>query len=242
MSGISVVTATYNAAANIGGLIESLLAQSDTDFEWVVIDGGSSDATLELVRERTAGLRCTVVSEPDFGIYDALNKGVRAAAGDYYLVLGADDRLHKDAVRKFRQALGTDPADMPDIVTARVLAGDSVIAPRPGKAWLYGLQGHVSSHSVGCLIRKALHTTHGYYSRRFPIAADQYFIKTAVREGASVRIADFIAGEYGSGGLSSTDVAGTLSEIFRVQMLTEKERLLQILLYLARLLKNYRRL
>lgn len=237
---ISVITATFNAEAVLPNLIASLRGQTDTDFEWVVVDGASSDRTIELVR--ASGLpRMVVISEPDFGIYDALNKGVRVAAGQYYLVLGADDILDKDAIRNYRSALDPVPPARPDIVTARVRAGSAVIAPRPGMAWLYGLQGYVSSHSVGCLIRTGLHATYGYYSRRFPIAADQYFIKTAVRGGARVVSVDFVAGEYGCG-ISSTDVAGTLSEIFRVQLQTERSKLVQLLLYLARLLKNYSRL
>ena len=238
---ISVITATFNAGGRIAALIESLCQQTDTDFEWVVVDAQSKDNTLDLVAQRGQGLRCVVVCEPDFGIYDALNKGVKAAGGEYYLVIGADDVLEPQAIANYRAALRAGDGQA-DIVTARVRCATGIIAPRPGKAWLYGQQGYVSSHAVGSLIRRSLHERFGHYSRRFPIAADQYFIKTAVGGGAVVQVADFIAGEYANDGTSSTDVAGALSEIFRVQLLTEKGRLLQVLLYLARLLKNYRRL
>ncbi len=238
---ISILTATFNAEAVLPGLIASLQAQTDTDFEWVVVDGGSDDHSVALVR--ASGLaRVVVVSEPDFGIYDALNKSVKAASGDYYLVLGADDLLEPEAVRNYRHALTCASLVKPDIVTALVRVGEVVVAPRPGKAWLYGLQGYVSSHAVGCLIRKSLHVEYGYYSRRFPIAADQYFIKKAVIGGAQVLSVGFVAGEYGSGGTSSIDVLGTLSEVLRVQLLTESSKLLQLMLFFLRVLKNYRRL
>jgi glycosyltransferase involved in cell wall biosynthesis len=236
---ISVLTATFNSADVLPALIASLLAQSDADFEWVVVDGASSDATLELVR--SAGLRKVVISEPDFGIYDALNKGLGAASGSFYLVLGSDDVLEPDAVANFRQALAEADA-VPDMVSARVRAGTRVFAAQRGKAWLYGLQGYVSQHSVGTLIRRALHDRHGMYSRKFPIAADQFFIKKAGNAGAVIRYCDFVAGEYGTAGCSSVDTAGTLTEFFRVQLLTEKNKLLQVAIFLLRLLRHYPRL
>lgn len=94
---ISVITATYNSAATIGALIAALEAQTDADFEWVLVDGGSCDHTVSLAQE-AALQRKAIISEPDFGIYDALNKGVRRASGEYYLVLGADDTWAREAV------------------------------------------------------------------------------------------------------------------------------------------------
>jgi glycosyltransferase involved in cell wall biosynthesis len=239
VTSISILTATYNSAAVLPALIASLQAQTDTDFEWVVVDGASTDATLDLVR--AASLRKVVISEPDFGIYDALNKGLRAASGGFYLVLGSDDMLEPQAIANFRQAL-KDADILPDMVSARVRAGTTVFAAQRGRAWLYGLQGYVSQHSVGTLIRRGLHDRHGMYSRKFPIAADQFFIKKAGNAGAVIRYCDFVAGEYGTAGCSSVDTAGALTEFFRVQLLTEKNKLLQVTIFLLRLLRHYARL
>lgn len=239
MTTITVLTATYNSAAVLQQLVTSLEAQTDTDFEWVVSDGASTDSTLAIVA--AARLRKHVLSGSDFGIYDALNKGLRVASGDYYLVVGSDDVLMPDAIANYRRALVAG-GELPDMVTAAVMASGIRSDVRPGKAWLYGLRGHVSQHSVGVLVRRDLHERFGYYSRRFPIAADQYFIKTAANGGAKIRVADFVAGEFGQAGTSSMDAAGTLTEFFRVQLLTERHRAVQVLLFLLRLLKNFRRL
>ena len=237
MARISILTAAFNAESLLPLLIASLEAQTDTDFEWVLVDGGSRDHTVSLAQAASLQ-RKVIISEPDFGIYDALNKGVRAASGDYYLVMGADDTLLPDAVANYRRAAEGGP----DMVTADVLAGGMRSSAHPGKAWLHGLRGYVSQHSVGALIRKDLHVRFGYYSRRFPIAADQYFIKSAANGGAVIRRADFIAGEFGLSGSSSVDVAGTLTEFFRVQLLTERSRGVQVILFIVRLLKHYSRL
>lgn len=237
---ISIITATYNAAPVLPRLIESLRAQADRDFEWIVVDGASTDDTLAILAA-AGDVVTTFISEHDFGIYDALNKGLKTASGDYYLVLGADDSLYPDAIKQYRAALLAGPV-FPDIVTASISSGGSVCSARVGRAWLYGLRGYVSSHSIGALIKRSLHDSHGYYSRKFPIAADQYFIKKAGDSGAVIKVCDFCAGVYGTEGVSSVDVAGTLTEIFRIQLATEKNKFFQLMIFVGRLLKNYRRL
>lgn len=239
-SGISIITATYNAATVLPRLIESLRAQTDPDFEWVVVDGVSTDGTLAILSE-AGDVVTTFISEHDFGIYDALNKAINKASGDYYLVLGADDMLAPDAIAQYRQAVQTS-SEPPDLVTAGIRSGGCVLRPLMGKAWLYGMRGYVSGHSVGVLIRRALHEQYGFYSRRLPIAADQYFVKLVADSGARILVCGFVAGTFGHGGVSTTDVAGAHSEFFRVQLHTGENRFVQTLLYFLRLIKNYRRL
>ena len=76
------------------------------------------------------------------------------------------------------------------------------------------------------------------YSRKFPIAADQLFIKNVCQKGSRLKVANFVSGYFRLDGVSGTDHVGTLTEFFRVQMLTEKNKLLQILLFTLRLFKN----
>lgn len=237
---ISIITAAFNAQEKLPALISSLRVQTDRDFEWVVVDGASHDRTIELVR--TSGIdRVVLISEPDFGIYDALNKGLEAASGDYYLVLGADDVLEPGAVANYRHAV-VEEGSSPDIVTASIRSGMRLGRAQSGKGWLYGMQGYVSAHSIGSLIRRGLHEQFGYYSRRFPIAADHYFIKRAALGGAYIKVCDFCAGSFGQGGVSSVDAIGTLTEFLRVQLATEPRKAVQLLLFFLRLLRHYRRL
>ncbi len=97
---VSIITATYNSESTVRATIESVLSQSYDNVEYLIIDGASSDKTLDVVREyesRFAG-RMRIVSEPDEGIYDALNKGVRYATGDIIGFLHADDMYATDEV------------------------------------------------------------------------------------------------------------------------------------------------
>jgi hypothetical protein len=164
---------------------------------------------------------------------------VRRCTSDYYLVIGADDRLAPDAVARYRRLAEDSGAD---IVTASVRDGDAIARPGRGQAWRRGHLAFVSQHAVGALFKRSLHDRFGFYSRSFPIAADQLFIKQAVQGGASVHAApDFIAGDFSRAGVSSTQFAATLFEFARVQLRTEKSRSLQLLLFMARLLLHWRK-
>ncbi|GAA0218050.1 glycosyltransferase [Castellaniella daejeonensis] len=234
----SVVTATYNAAAVLPRLIMSLKAQTDQDFEWVVADGASADGTLAMLEEAGKTLSIRVDSRPDFGIYDALNRAVKLATGDYYLVVGADDELFPDAVKNYKNACDITDADM---VTALIEVNGRVGGVRSRQwEWLYGQFAHVSGHAVGLAIRRSLHDRFGWYSRKLPIAADQLFILKAVHGGSEISRQDFLAGKFRTEGTSGNDTVGTLVEGFRSQVLVGHNVWLQLLILCLRLFKNRR--
>lgn len=230
---ISIVTVTYNAAEVLAGLIESMRAQTKRDFEWVVVDGASTDKTVEIIKE-AGSLVSTWISEPDFGIYHALNKAIRLSTSDYYLVLGADDRLFPDAIAQYSRHATISGADL---VTAKILLDGRISVGNLGRSWWNGMFAYVSGHSVGTLVRRTLHDRFGYYSRRFPVAADMYFIKNAcMSPDVHIHRADFVAGEHGKTGVSSVDKAATFCDCFRVQLETERWKLPQIILFVAKVI------
>lgn len=103
---VSLITATLNAARDLPPTIASIARQRGVSFEWIVVDGGSADGTLELLR-RHANLVRHWRSEPDAGIYDAWNKGCALARGQWLLFLGAGDELEgPSALAAFAEALG----------------------------------------------------------------------------------------------------------------------------------------
>jgi glycosyltransferase involved in cell wall biosynthesis len=237
MTTLTVITATYNAAEHLPTLIESLRAQSDQDFEWLIADGLSTDGTLELLSQIN-DLNITLSSEADFGIYDALNRGVTMSSGEFYLVMGADDYLYPDAIENYKKEISDDV----DIVTASIKMKSGISRAGRGKSWVARQFEYVSGHSVGSIFRKSLHDRFGLYSRKFPIAADQLFIKVVCQNGAKVKVANFMAGKFNATGVSSTDVIGSMTESFRVQLLTEKNKPLQWALFIWHLIKHYKRI
>lgn len=108
----SIITVTWNAAGVIAPTIQSVQRQTSSDYEMLIIDGASTDDTLAIVRQASiASLR--IFSEPDNGLYDAMNKGIAQARGRYLIFLNAGDRFADDAVLA-RLAMLT--ADRPGVI------------------------------------------------------------------------------------------------------------------------------
>ncbi|WP_455667116.1 glycosyltransferase family 2 protein [Phocaeicola sp.] len=91
----SIITVTYNAAKVLEDTIQSIVTQTYKNTEYIIVDGGSTDGTLEIIQKYKEHIH-TVVSEPDKGLYDAMNKGIKLATGDYICFLNAGDGLHED--------------------------------------------------------------------------------------------------------------------------------------------------
>lgn len=97
---ISIVTATYNSAGTVRDTFRSVLEQNYTNYEYIVVDGGSKDGTVDMIRayEPLFGGRMRWISEPDRGIYDAMNKGFGMATGDVVGLLNSDDFFTSEGV------------------------------------------------------------------------------------------------------------------------------------------------
>ncbi len=97
---ISIITVCYNSEKTIARTIESVLCQTYQDYEYIIIDGASSDGTMDIVSGYSSefGDRLKVISEPDDGIYYAMNKGIANAAGELIGIINSDDRYTEDAL------------------------------------------------------------------------------------------------------------------------------------------------
>ena len=94
---ISIITIAWNSAETIEATIQSVISQTHEDVEYIIIDGSSADGTMNIVRKHKAGIT-KVVSEPDKGIYDAMNKGIELASGDIIGILNSDDFYSDETV------------------------------------------------------------------------------------------------------------------------------------------------
>lgn len=130
---ISVITVCYNAAETILPTLRSVREQTCGDIEHLIIDGASADETLSLCRhEGRPGLR--IMSEPDRGLYDAMNKGLEMARGEYVVFLNAGDSFASpDTLSHYAAAAAAAATGAPDIIygdTVLVDSGDNVLGPR----------------------------------------------------------------------------------------------------------------
>lgn len=114
---VSIITVAYNSAETIAGTMESVLKQNGGDLEYLVIDGGSGDKTVEIAesfrsRMEERGIRLRIVSEPDHGIYDAMNKGIRLAEGSIIGILNSDDWYEPNTVETVRKTFRDSGCDL----------------------------------------------------------------------------------------------------------------------------------
>lgn len=120
---ISIITVTYNAESTVGTTLRSVDLQSFTGYEHLLIDGASKDNTLKIIRESPNANR-RFASEPDRGIYDAMNKGISMAKGKYLIFLNAGDAFHSsESLKQIADAIQEN--DMPGIVYGQTQIVDS---------------------------------------------------------------------------------------------------------------------
>ena len=169
---VSIITVCYNRVATIGRTIESVLAQDYANIEYIVVDGASTDGTKEVVERYAARLAC-FISEPDKGMYEALNKGIHRATGDIIGVLHSDEVMpHASIVSTIVKEMEAQGADM--------LYGDGLFV-RDGRVvrdWQGGTfhrwkvrLGWLPLHTT-CYVRREVQLRVGDYDERYRIAAD----------------------------------------------------------------------
>lgn len=175
---ISVITATYNSGATLRDTLESVLRQTYPDFEHLIIDGGSKDNTLELVREYEPryGGRLHWISEPDKGIYDAMNKGIRIATGKVIGILNSDDFYTSNDVLESVAGAMSDPkvdavyGDVHYVNEKDLSRCVRYYTSRPfHRSWMRF--GFMPAHpSFYC--RKAIYEKYGDFDLSYKVAAD----------------------------------------------------------------------
>lgn len=185
---LSLITVTYNAERTIGDTLASVAAQTFEELEYIVIDGASTDGTLDVVR-RHEGLVDILISEPDRGIYDAMNKGVASASGDLVGILNSDD-FYPDAdvlsdvvaaaSRGGVDGVYGDLAYVEAEQTSRIVRRWRSGPYRPGSF----RRGWMPPHPT-FFIRREWYERHGAYSREMGSAADyELMLRMIHKEGA----------------------------------------------------------
>lgn len=175
---ISVITATYNSGRTIGDTLESVLRQTYRDIELIVVDGASRDDTMDVVRryEPRFGGRMHWTSEPDRGIYDAMNKGIARATGDVIGILNSDDFYTSDTVlERVAEAMAGGDVDAVYGDIHYVRDGDlrrcvRYYSSRPFRRWMMRL-GFMPAHpSFYC--RREVYERCGTFDTTYRVAAD----------------------------------------------------------------------
>jgi len=199
---ISIITVCRNEVEGIRRTLESVKNQRYRNFEHIVIDGGSSDGTKEIIDEFAHSL-AHFTSELDNGIYAAQNKGIEAATGDYVLFINGGDAIHDENV--LQDVFSTKREA--DIIYGNLLIeeqdGSETLGRTPPEITLDFLLRGTLWHPV-TFIKKTLFAELGFYNEQLKIVADyEFFIRALMLQGASSEHVERVISKFDTSGIGS---------------------------------------
>ncbi len=215
---VSVITVCRNAAATIETQLRSVAAQSWTAIEFIVIDGASTDGTGAILERYRSHINI-LVSEADRGIYDAMNKGLAKATGDFIIFLNADDAFTgPDALRDAMRAIECQPDGDVFYGTLAVHSGAALshyVPPPPDQAATEMVLGCLPHQAT--LARRTVFARTGPFDLRWRRHADyDWWLKVIADPGIRLRRIDTVIACFALGGASS-DLARGQPEVFAIQ-------------------------
>jgi len=184
---ITVITVVKNGEKTISKCIESVINQNYKKIEYIIIDGKSTDETVQIIR-RYQNDQIKLIIEEDTGIYNAINKALKYVTSEYYIVLGCDDELKEDCINILSKYI-----DKYEIVFGMV-----EVVNKKGE-----IINKIYNHSAGTLISIKIHSNLGKYDESYKIAADTLFIEKAKRKSNYVKIQE-VVGKFSTNGISQS--------------------------------------
>ncbi len=181
---VSIVTVAYNAASTIKDTIESVLSQKGIDLEYIIVDGGSKDDTVQIIESFGDQIH-KFISEPDKGIYDGMNKGVKMATGDVVGILNSDDfymdeNVLQKVISKFTEDI---QAVYADLVYVDQFDTDKITRTWVSKKYEEDafIKGWMPPHPT-FFVRKEIYDKFGCYSLELRSAADYEFMLRVIHK------------------------------------------------------------
>lgn len=206
---ISIITATYNAEKYLPTLTESIRNQNSKNFQFLIIDGGSKDSTLQII-ERNKDIVNYWSSEPDHGIYDAWNKGLSKATGDWIMFLGSDDILLPGTLKLYSSFIENlkNREDI-DLISSKVQMIDTNGKPIRIKGWKFQWPHFLKEMTIahpGALHSRNLFNTYGVFNTDYKIVGDYELL---LRAGKNLNAAflDEVTVKMSEGGMSDSVAA-----------------------------------
>ena len=200
---ITIIIATYNAANTIKRCIDSIISQKTADVELIVVDGNSTDNTVEILKSYGNDIDL-IISEKDKGIYDAWNKRIKNASGDWIMFLGADDTLIENALNSYITFITESVTSDVDYLCSKneYLSTQSVFIKHIGKPYIWSVQLHkMDVAHVASLHNRNLFKEVGVYDLRYPICAD-YELLLRKKENLKTCFFDSVVARMQIGGVS----------------------------------------
>lgn len=230
---ISIITVCYNSVEYLEDAVESVLSQDYDNFEYIIIDGGSTDGTLDIIRKYESRLAYWI-SAPDRGIYDAMNKGIAQASGDIIGMINSDDYYLPGAFRKVANAFADKSLD-DNIFWGDIMHGDERVLG--WREWNVKRGAFAPHPSMFC--PKKVYERIGAYSLDYKILADYDFMYRAINYHhiEHIYLPEPIA-FFRPGGLASQNILPSLKEELEVKLRYGQPWLIACTVFLLKIIKN----
>jgi len=207
---VSIITPVLNGAKHIEETILSVIGQSYTNIEYIVIDGGSTDGTLDLINKYQDKIDCWI-SEKDKGIADAFNKGVSRANGEWVGIINADDWYELDAIENLVKMSSGD-----------IVYGDMRLWR--GCVSLVCISNHVYLNKVMSLnhpsifVRNKVYKEFGSYNLKYKYAMDYEFLLRAMTKGVVFQNTNIVFSNFRTGGASDENEISAINEVKKIKV------------------------
>ena len=193
---ISIITVSYNAVKSIERTILSVINQKYANFEYIIIDGGSTDGTIDIIKKYQNNINLWI-SEPDKGIYDAMNKGIEKARGKWLNFMNAGDTFtNNDVLNNIFNEEKTIPKDIKFLYSNSYISSNNIISHIHNASLEKGEIIHQS-----CIYQKELHIKHGLYLVTKPIIISDYIFFNSIPKEQTKKISTTIS-VYDNTGIS----------------------------------------
>ncbi len=216
MPAISIITAAYNASTTLAATIDSVRSQISDAYEFIIVDGGSKDGTVEVLRHHDAHIDHWV-SAPDEGMYDAMNKGAALAKGQYVSFLNADDRYFPHTIAEVVKHMENHPnADVIHGNMVKVKELDGQIYEREERPRPEFMPQGMGIFHPATFVKKACFDALGGYDTAYRLAADYAFFLQLWQQQLGFSYIDMPLAYFSLGGASNVG-CGTYREAAAIQ-------------------------
>lgn len=212
---ISIITVVLNAEKTIERTIKSVVSQKYNNIEYIIIDGGSTDSTLDIIKKYEEQIEY-FVSEPDYGIYDAMNKGIRYATGEIVGIINSDDWYEKDIfidVAKCFEKYNLDGL-FGDLKYHRA---DGNVDKLQNDSFKFFWRGMVMGHPT-VFVRRDVYLKYGLYDCKYRIAADFDLLCKIIYSGVRFAYIKKNIANFSEGGISTTQSQICVKETLDIAM------------------------
>ena len=238
---ISIITVVYNNVSHLQKTLNSIYKQKYNNYELIIIDGGSNDGTLKIIKKNSHKIDYWI-SEKDKGIYDAFNKGLRVASGDYVGFVNSDDILLPNALRILKKYIYKYPNK--DFIFGAVKKHWGIL--HGYKPWkIYFSWGFYSSHSTGFFIKLKSAKKIGLYNLKYKFSADyDYFFRMIVKKKMTgiATTKKEVFGIFRIGGFSSKiNFIDHFFEETKIRIDNGQNKLLVLLIFVYKFFTHFRK-